>query len=168
MAILSAENSFRRGLVALVDGDARTAANHFQSAIVIERQQMVMRPQMRYLSYYGLSLALANGASAQAIQACEVASRADVYNPDLLLNLARVYAIAGKTSKALATLEVGLRLAPGHRGLRSEHAKIDRRGAPPLSVVSRDHMLNKWLGRLRASYRPRAKVNAAARQVNPS
>ena len=165
MSVLSADNSFRRGLAALVDGDPRAAASHFQSAIIVERQQMVARPQVRYLSYYGLSLAMSGGAMAQATRACEAATRSDPYNPDLLLNLGRVHLIAGRITKAMATFESGLRIAPGHRGLRSEHAKVDRREPPPLAAVSRGHALNKWLGRLRAAWRPRsAKWSGALRR----
>jgi tetratricopeptide (TPR) repeat protein len=149
MPILSAENSFRKGLVAMVEGDPATAATHFQSAILIERQHGVTRPQMRYLSYYGLSLAQSHSATPEAIQACETAARRDFFNPDLLLNLGRVYVLAGKTSKALSTFERGLAMAPGHKVLRAERGKFDRRQAPPLSVVSRQHPLNKLLGRMR-------------------
>ena len=169
MTILSAENSFRRGLVALVDGDPADAAEHFQAAILIEVQNGVRRPQMRYLSYYGLSRALAFGATPQSIQACETAARRDFFNPDLLLNLGRVYLLAGKKTKALAALERGLELAPTHRGLRAEFTKIDRRSPPPLGIVSRSHPLNKWLGRLRASLTTRApKVVRTNRAADPS
>ena len=155
MPIFSAEKSFRRGLLAITDGDPGAAANHFQSAIFIEVQHAVRRPQMRYLSYYGLSQSLAEGATPQTIQACETAARRDFFNPDLLLNLGRVYLLAGKTTKALATLQRGLELAPKHKGLLAEYTKIDRREAPPLSIVSRSHPLNKMLGKLRRSLRGR-------------
>ncbi|HZN56138.1 MAG TPA: tetratricopeptide repeat protein [Candidatus Polarisedimenticolaceae bacterium] len=153
MAILSAENSFRKGLVALVEGDPAAATTHFQSAILIERQHGVARPQMRYLSYYGLTLAQSRGANPESIQACETASRRDFFNPDLLLNLGRVYLLAGKTTKALATFERGLAIAPGHKALRAEHAKVDRRSPPPLSMLSRTHPLNKLLGKTLAALR---------------
>jgi len=152
MPILSAENSFRKGLVALVEGDPATAATHFQSAILIERQHGVTRPQMRYLSYYGLSLAQSRSATPEAIQACETASRRDFFNPDLLLNLGRVYLIAGKTTKALAAFERGLAMAPEHKALRAELGKFERRQPPPLSMVSRNHPFNKALGKLRAIF----------------
>jgi tetratricopeptide (TPR) repeat protein len=155
MPILSAENSFRKGLVALVEQDAATAATHFQSAILIERQHSSARPQMRYLSYYGLALAQSRGATPEAIQACETATRRDFFNPDLFLNLGRVYALAGKTTKALAAFEHGLAFAPGHKALRAELTKLDRREPPPLSIVSRNHAANKFLGKLRASFRLR-------------
>jgi tetratricopeptide (TPR) repeat protein len=153
MHILSAENSFRRGLASLVDGDAASASEHFQSAILIEVQHGVKRPQMRYLSYYGLSRAQAFGATPQTIQACETAARRDFFNPDLLLNLGRTYLLAGKTTKAMSAFQRGLELAPSHKGLRAEYVKIDRREAPPLAIVSRSHPLNKALGKMRASLR---------------
>ena len=169
MHILSAENAFRQGLASLVDGDPTAASDYFQSAILTEVQRGVKRPQMRYLSYYGLSRAQAFGATPQSIQACETAARRDFFNPDLLLNLGRVYLLAGKTTKALSAFERGLGLAPSHKGLLAEFTKIDRRAAPPLGIVSRSHPLNKWLGRLRCSLRTSVpKWIGASRAADPS
>ena len=156
MPILSAENSFRRGLAALVDADPTAAADHFQAAILIEVQHGVRRPQMRYLSYYGLSQAQARGATPHVIQACETAARRDFFNPDLFLNLGRVFLLAGKTTKAFAAFQRGLELAPRHKALLADYAKIDRREAPPLAIVSRSNPLNKMLGKLRCSLRAHA------------
>jgi tetratricopeptide (TPR) repeat protein len=156
MPILSAENSFRRGLVALVDGDHAAAAEHFHAAILIEVQHGVTRPQMRYLSYYGLSRAQAHGATAQTIQACETAARRDFFSPDLLLNLGRVYLLAGKTTKALATFHRGLELSPKHKGLLAEYRKFDRREPPPLTIIARSNPVNKMLGKLRYALRSHA------------
>ena len=169
MPILSAENSFRRGLVALVDGDPGSAADHFHAPILIEVQHGVTRPQMRYLSYYGLSRAQAQGATAQTIQACETAARRDFFNPELLLNLGRVYLLAGKTSKALATFHRGLELSPNHKALLAEHGKIDRREMPPLTIVARSNPLNKVLGKLRHSLRSHVpRWLTASRAADPS
>ncbi len=157
MTIVTAENAFRRGLDLLTQGDPASAANHFQNAIILEREHGRARLQMRYtyLSYYGLSLALAHGATQHAIEACEVASRRDPHNAVLSLNLSRVYLLAGKTTKALAAVEHGLRSNPDSERLRLEHSRLDRREAPPLSVVPREHPFNKWLGKLRHSMRAR-------------
>jgi tetratricopeptide (TPR) repeat protein len=166
MNILTAENHFRRGLAALVDGDSTVASDFFQSAILTEVQRGVKRPQMRYLSYYGLSRAQAFGATPQSIQACETAARRDFFNPDLLLNLGRVYLLAGKKSKAFAAFERGLTLAPSHKALLAELSKIDRRSPPPLGIVSRSHPFNKWLGKLRSSMRTRASKVAERPRVD--
>jgi tetratricopeptide (TPR) repeat protein len=153
MPIYSAENTFRKGLEALADGNPAAAAELFQSAILIEVQHGVRRPQMRYLSFYGLSRAQAQGATPQTIQACETAARRDFFNPDLLLNLGRVFLLAGKTTRAMAAFQRGLELAPRHKALLAEHGKIDRREPPPLAIVAREHPLNKMLGKLRWSLR---------------
>jgi tetratricopeptide (TPR) repeat protein len=155
MPILSAENQFRQGLTALVDNDPASAAVHFHTAMQIERQRAVARPQTRYLSYYGLSVAQSQGPTPEAIRACETAARLDFFNPDLLLNLGRVYQLAGKVTRALEAFERGLKLAPTHAALRAELAKADRRTRPPLSVVPRQHPVNRALGKLRAAVKTR-------------
>lgn len=152
MPILSAENHFRKGLVAMVAGDHAEANSHFHSAILIELQRGVSHPQMRYLSYYGLSLALLHGGKAEAIRACETAARRDFFNPDLQFNLGKAYIIAGKTTRALSVFERGLHLAPDHKGLRAEMMKVDRRSKPPLPWLGRAHPFNRHLGRLRTSF----------------
>ena len=151
MPILSAENHFRKGLVALVAGDHAQANSQFHSAILIELQRGVSHPQMRYLSYYGLTLALLHGGKAEAIRACETAARRDFFNPDLQFNLGKVYMISGKTTRALSAFERGLHLAPNHRGLQAEMMKVDRRRRPPLPWLGRAHPLNRYFGKLRAS-----------------
>ena len=155
MPILSAENYFRRGLLALAENQTNEAASHFESAIRVEREHNVVRPQMRYLSYWGLALAQSQRAP-EAIQACEMAARGEPYNPDLLLNLGRVHLITGRLTLALATLERGRRMAPWHKGIAIELAKVDRRKAPPLRMLHRDHPLNRLLGKWRAGFLARA------------
>jgi tetratricopeptide (TPR) repeat protein len=124
---------------------------------------------MRYLSYYGLALAQSRGATPEAIQACEAASRRDFYSPELLLNQGRVYLLAGKTTKALATLERGITIAPNHKAMRAEIEKVDRRQIRPLSFVPRQHPLNKLFGKLRWALRNRApRFLTGERTVTPS
>lgn len=149
MPIVSAENHFRRGLGALSEGEPSQAVVHFESAIRLEREHRVTRPQMRYLSYYGVSLAQARRATPDSVRACETAARVDFFNPDLHLNLGRVYLIAGKRSSALATLERARRMAPWHKGIQAELSRLNRRSSPPVVWLDRDHLLNQVLGRLR-------------------
>jgi tetratricopeptide (TPR) repeat protein len=150
MPILEAENRFRKGLMHLVDGDNERASYFFRTAMEIEKERGVQRPQMRYLSYYGLSMARARRATREAVRACESAARADQWDPDLQLNLGRVYALAGKTSRALCALERGLMISPHHSALQVELAMLDRRATPPLPFLKRSHPLNCLLGKLRA------------------
>jgi predicted Zn-dependent protease len=106
---------------------------------------------MHYLSYYGLSMALAHRPSEHAIAACSKAVTVDPFDPALQHNLATVYVLARKPTRALAVLERALQLDPANAQLRSELARLDRRRQPPLRKLDRDHPVNRWLGRLRAS-----------------
>lgn len=165
MPILSSEIHFRKGLAALAEEDPARAAEQFKQAILIERQRTVSRPQMRYVSFYGLALTLAGGATTEAVQACERAARLDFYNPDLQLNLGKVYLMAGKTTHALVALERGLRLAPSHAPLRNALAGVDRRGRPMLPFLRRSHPFNRWLGKLRYAMLSRAMNRLSPRRT---
>jgi predicted Zn-dependent protease len=169
MPILSSEIHFRKGLAALSEGKPGEAAEQFRQAILIERQRSVNRPQMRYVSFYGLALALANGAKPEAVQACERAARLDFYNPELQLNLGKVYLLAGKTTRALIAFERGVRLAPSHPGLKAALGQVDRRGRAVLPFLRRAHPMNRWLGKLRHNMVSRMPLGPSPRRtVTPS
>ncbi len=149
MNILSAENHYREGLVALSAGRAEQASGLFEKAMRAERRHDVTQPRMRYLSYFGLSVALSRGANKDALRACETAVHNENYNPDLLLNLGKVYAMAGRMTKALTVFVKGLELDPRHRGLQAAMKKMDRRERVPVGWLERSHPVNNWLGRMR-------------------
>jgi tetratricopeptide (TPR) repeat protein len=149
------EGHFRKGLEALNDGRMREARDHFRAAIAVEKDQGPARPQMRYVSYYGLSLVLTEGPSRMAVGFCEQAASRDSFDPVLQLNLGRVYLVAGMTTRALAAFESGLRLDPSNKRLQAELVRADRRARPTLPRLGRDHPINRSLGRLRASLFPR-------------
>ncbi len=164
MAILSAENLFRKGLAALSEGAAAEAQALFHAAIQAERRRGIRRPQMRYLSFYGLSVALAKGATSEAVRACEVAARSEQANADLFLNLAKVYQMAGKLTRALDACERGLLMDPSHPALGALLAKLDRRQRPPLPFLRRSNALNRWLGKVRSALRAPASKTSALRR----
>ena len=120
MAILSAENKFKRGLVAIVDQNFEEASYYFRQAIDIHDQRVSNRPEWRYLSYYGLSIAKAFQPDNTAIEACRSAADGNTISPDLYLNLGRVYRLAGKNSLAGEAFAKGLQIEPTHPFLREE------------------------------------------------
>jgi predicted Zn-dependent protease len=149
--LLRAEQFFRKGYACLSEGRAAEAARHFLTAIQLEREHGVRRPEMRYLSHYGVALALSRGPSPEAIDACETAVERDPENPDLRENLARVLLLAGARGQGLRVASEGATLEPGHAGLRRLLRGSERRARPPVRFLGRDHLLNRLLGRLRAS-----------------
>ena len=153
MSILTAENSFRNGLMALVDSRDADATRYFRSAMQIDKDRGTGRLWIRYLSYYGYSLAREGVNGKEAVELCERAVRLNSHDPDVLLNLGRVYARAGKTTRALDAFQRGLRISPEHKALQLELKSLDRRGQPPFSFVSRDHALNRTMGKLLGAFR---------------
>jgi Tfp pilus assembly protein PilF len=147
MATLSAENAFRKGLGALAENRPEAASNYFRKALDLERDRSKSRLDMRYLSYYGLSLAQAGLSTQIALQACKTAVFKQNSDPVLFLNLGRVYVITGKLVRAMESFERGLRLAPDHKILRKELAKIDRRSRPAVPFLDRSHPVNRWIGK---------------------
>ncbi|MDH3626635.1 MAG: tetratricopeptide repeat protein [Acidobacteriota bacterium] len=127
MSILVAENNFKKGLAALVDDNHVEAAVFFRRALDVERQRHVRSPNMRYLSYYGLCLAKTNRPIGEAIHACRTAVRRETGDPELYLNLGRVFTLARRLREARETVDDGLKIAPDHDGLRNERDKISTR-----------------------------------------
>jgi len=160
---LTPEEHFRDGLTALGAGRPSEAVDHFHRAVAAEKRLGADRPQMRYVSFYGLSLALSKRATRTAIELCERAAAHDSFDAVLLLNLGKVYVLSGRITKALAAYERGLRVDPSNKRLQIELARIDRRRAPALPALSRDHVINRSLGRLRASLFSRKSHAAHAR-----
>lgn len=155
MPTLSAENAFKKGLSALVEQRPEDASEQFRKALDLQKQHGGRRLDMRYLSYYGLSLARAGLSKRIALQACRTAAKKNGEDPLLHLNLGRVYLICGKLVPAFQALEKGLALAPDSEPLRKELARIERRRPAVVSFLPRSHPVNHWLGRMTASRRSR-------------
>ncbi len=148
MSSRSAEMSFRKGVQALDKGHYLESLALFESALNLEERAGNQAPRMKYLSYYGLSLSLAVGRTQEAIEMCERVLSVEFYNPDLYLNLARVYLSAGERRRAYRTLCQGLRLEAGHPGLIAEVRGMGIRRRPPIPFLSRSNPLNRVFARI--------------------
>jgi tetratricopeptide (TPR) repeat protein len=145
-----ADELYRQGLAALVLKRSEEAVWSFRSALKLYRSAGAL-PSWRCLSYFGLSLALANGnGMPEAVRACESALKNDKYDGELYLNLGRVYLLSGRRGKAIQTFERGLVEEPDHAELRGALREAERRARPVLSMLPRSHPLNVYLGKKRA------------------
>jgi tetratricopeptide (TPR) repeat protein len=80
---------------------------------------------------------------------CESAAKQEFFNPDLYLNLSRVYLEFGRRSEALRYLRRGQMIDPGHTSIRRAIAKLGRRRLPILPFLPRRHPVNRALGTAR-------------------
>lgn len=134
--------TFLRGLEYLRRNHLPEAANAFRCLFKEDPNNPL------YLSYYGLILALLEENFQDGINFCRAAILLAACESELYINLGRVYARAGQRKKALETLVEGLKYATEKGQLLAEMKRIGCRRKPVLAFLSRDHFLNKSLGKL--------------------
>ena len=142
MSIDLTHEVFSQGLEYLRKNRIPEAANAFRRAFKMDPDDP------RYLSYYGLILALAEGNLQDAINFCRAAILRAAYEPEFYLNLCKVYSQGGQRKKALETLLEGMNFDNENVLLKMEFKRLGSRRKPLISFLSRDHVLNKSLGRI--------------------
>jgi tetratricopeptide (TPR) repeat protein len=153
MLIPSAEESYAKGLRALSGGRGKEAMALFEAAIQIAWRGHGSRPQARYLSYYGLCLALMCNENREGLRCCREAVSQEGYDPDIRCNLGRVLLNAGRRAEAYRCFVRGLAQGADHPPILSALRSMGIRGRPTLPFLSRGSPLNVFLGRLRAGGR---------------
>jgi len=149
MLVPMAEESYRNGLTAWTEERHREALAFFEAALELERRYGEPPPQARYLSHYGLCLALMNQNLYEGVKYCKKAVTLQQFDADLRWNLARALLKAGRRRGAHEELLHGLKLQPDHSGIRRELKLMGLRKKPALAFLSRQHPLNVYLGKKR-------------------
>jgi len=142
MATHSVQETFDLGMEYLKQNRILEASNAFRKALKTDPDNP------HFLSYYGLILAIGEGNFQDAINFCRAAILKAAHDPELYVNLCRVYSKAGQRKKALETLLEGLHQDRGNQRLLLEMKKMGCRRKPVFNFLSRDHFLNKTVGRL--------------------
>ena len=134
---------FKQGLTFLRDNYAVKALPHMRRAVELERNNPY------YMSYLGVVLARSEKKWGEAEKLCDSAVRLKRNQAQLYLNLAEVYATAGRRDEAVEALQAGLKYARRDIRLSIAMNKLTKRRAPVLSFLKRQHPINKGLGKLR-------------------
>jgi tetratricopeptide (TPR) repeat protein len=134
---------FKEGVDLLKNGYPQRALVRLRRAFECERRNPY------YLSFLGLSIARAERKWDQASELCEVAIHLKRNEVQFHLNLADVYAAAGRRTQAIDTLDAALELFSNDARLKRARTRIEKRRSPVLSFLGRDNALNKQLGKLR-------------------
>lgn len=101
------------------------------------------------LSYYGLCIALVQKKYKPAVELCKKAIEMQFYRAEHYNNLSRVYLTTDHRTKAIETVERGLKVNPEDQGLLKLRKEIGVRARPPIPFLSRSNPLNQFLGRAR-------------------
>jgi Flp pilus assembly protein TadD len=115
------------------------------------RQARTAAPEHAQIrSYLGLAVARSGGDFSEARSLCEDATTQEFFNPDLYLNLAKVFLSFGRRPEALRYLRRGLMIAPGHEGIRASIQSLGNRRLPVVPFLPRRHPVNRVLGNARS------------------
>jgi tetratricopeptide (TPR) repeat protein len=134
---------FTQGVKLLKNGYPEKALVCLSRAAECEKQNPF------YLSFLGLSIARAEREWDRAVELCEMAIQQKRGEIQFHLNLAEVYATAGRRENALYTLDRALASLGEDKRLRSARSRIEKRRTPLFSFLAREHFLNRELGKLR-------------------
>jgi len=134
---------FKTGLTFLRDNYAQKALPHMRRAVELDKNNPY------YMSYLGVVLARSEGKWGEAERLCDSAVRMKRNQAQLYLNLAEVYASAGRRDDAVEALQSGLKYARRDVRLTIAMNKLTRRRDPVFSFLARRHPLNRQFGILR-------------------
>jgi Flp pilus assembly protein TadD len=134
---------FKQGLTLLRDNYAIKALPHMQRAVELEKNNPY------YMSYLGVVLARSEKKWGEAERLCDSAVRLKRNQAQLYLNLAEVYATAGRRDDAVEALQAGLKYARRDIRLNIAMNKLTQRRSPVVSFLTRRHPINRSLGKLR-------------------
>jgi Flp pilus assembly protein TadD len=134
---------FKTGLTLLRDNYANKALPHMRRAVDLEKNNPY------YMSYLGVVLARSEHKWGEAEKLCDSAVRMKRNQAQLYLNLAEVYATAGRRDDAVEALQTGLKYARRDIRLTIAMNKLTQRRPPIFNFLERRHLLNRHLGILR-------------------
>ncbi|MFO0687134.1 MAG: tetratricopeptide repeat protein [Myxococcota bacterium] len=141
-----ARDAFERGRRQLEANDAAGAVASLREAQALAPEHAQIR------SALGVAVALAERDFEQARTLCESAAKQEFFNPDLYLNLARVYLAVGRRPEALRYLRRGQMIDPGHTAIRDAIAELGMRRLPIVPFLPRRHVVNRMLGSVRSLF----------------
>jgi Flp pilus assembly protein TadD len=134
---------FKQGLKALKNGYPQKALVHMRTAFESEKHNPF------YLSFLGLTIARAERKWDKATELCEIAVQLRRSESQFHLNLAEVYALAGRREKALDTIDAAIALFGKDERLHRARSRVEKRRSPVLPFLTREHFLNRTFGKVR-------------------
>jgi predicted Zn-dependent protease len=144
MDLTTRNQVFHRALKAYREGDLQTSLHALRQLLENGSHEP------RHISYCGLVVAKAEGKVEDGRILCEKAVKEASDDPEMYLNLSKVYSSSGHRSLALDVLRDGLRVAPKDPALNREIESLDPRTPKPLVFLRRNNIVNKYLGRTRS------------------
>lgn len=136
------------------------ARGNNKQALKILKEALMEYPEDQFVrSYYGYLTATVEKRYDEGIKICKKAleNLGPIVSPDqrfiytmFYLNLGRAYLAGGEKKLAIEAFNNGLRVDKSNHDLLWELKKLGTRKKPPISFLSRNNLLNKYLGKLQS------------------
>jgi Flp pilus assembly protein TadD len=134
--------------------------NHFKEALAHLAEAIRIAPTNPfYRSYFGYCLAQAERDFERAVQYCRQASDSRPLDPELHVNLGRVYRLKGDKAAAHAAFVQAWELCKGHPAAAAELTRMGIRRPAVIGFLPRSHFCNRVLGVLRARFERKFQKN---------
>ena len=147
---------FERGIAAIEDGRVADALGFLREANALAPDHAQLR------SVLGLAVAQADGNFPEARTLCEDAAKQEFFNPEVYLNLARVYLCFGFKNEGCRFLMRGQMIDPANAEIQQALDQLGARMDPVLRFLPRQHFINRWLGSARHTLTERQDTQVAA------
>lgn len=145
-----------QGITLCRQGDWARGMSVLKKVAEAERQGSL---PSQFYSFLGFGIAKFERKTTEGLALCKHALKKEFYQPENYVHLARTQLLAGDRKGAVATLDRGLRLLPGHLELERLRAEMGRRRRPVIAFLPRQNVFNQVLGRVRAAVLPAPKVD---------
>jgi len=136
--VIHADKEFQKARKELDEGNVLAALACLERALKVD-------DDIRWHSCFGFCIAKERGHVTRGLELCRSALAHDPENTDHYLYLGKVFLVAGNKVDALKILRQGLQ-----KGSNPEIMQlltvIGTRKTPVIAALSRDNLLNKWLG----------------------
>lgn len=136
----AADDLFDQGLALFQRRSHAEAKDCFQAANDAEPDHARSR------SYLGVCIAISERRFEEAIALCTSASKQEFFNPEVYLNLARVYLHFGFKAEGRRYLLRGQMIDPANEELHQALVNLGQRVEPVLRFLPRRHLVNRLLG----------------------
>lgn len=130
------------------DGLEMARDGRYKEALIVFEEDLCFTQHPTATSYYAISLAHVEGNYDKAISLCLMAAEKEFYNPEIYLNLGRVFLLNGQKAVAVRAFRKGLKYDSGNMNLLVELKQLGVRKKPVITFLPRQNLFNRYLGRL--------------------
>lgn len=126
----------------------------YDNALVCFQRAYELAPGNPFvMSYLGLARVKMKAVE-EGLELCRQAVRKKPFNEDLLYNLGQAYRMAGNRNEARKTFLLGAKGCDDTQRFLNALKEMGVRRKPVIPFLSRDNVLNRWLGKI--TYKPRS------------